>query len=281
MERVMEPAWKRYLTDYNEGLGVVYERFMLNDYLDRVLNKYPVRSVLEVPIYGMAGVSGINSVRLAQRGCQVTLVDYDAERLVGVKRIWGELGLTCETAHLPDLSRLPFPDGAFDLVWNFAALWYLPQAEATLSEIARVAARLTFIAMPNRWQVGYLLRKYALDRGFFCTIDEQWVKLGRIKRILEQSGLCIVEEGVLDVPPWPDTVMPAGEFLRKIGIRSGKMQSAFSAQSWHWSTMDYYLSKDTTLKARVERYALLDRLPLPWWLKLLWAHHHYVLGLKN
>jgi hypothetical protein len=32
-----EPVWKRYLTDYNEGLGVVYERFVLNEYLDKLL----------------------------------------------------------------------------------------------------------------------------------------------------------------------------------------------------------------------------------------------------
>ena len=29
----MELTWKHYLTDYNEGLGLVYERFVLNDFL--------------------------------------------------------------------------------------------------------------------------------------------------------------------------------------------------------------------------------------------------------
>ena len=62
------PVWQRYMTDYNEGLGVVYERFVLNDYLDGLVDRYGIRTVLEAPLYGMAGVSGINSVRLAQRG---------------------------------------------------------------------------------------------------------------------------------------------------------------------------------------------------------------------
>ena len=61
--------WKKYLTDYNEGLGLVYERLVLNDYLDRVVSRHNIHTVLEAPIFGMAGVSGINSVRLAQRGC--------------------------------------------------------------------------------------------------------------------------------------------------------------------------------------------------------------------
>ena len=72
---MIEPAWKKHLTDYDEGLGVVYERFVLNDYLERLAANYEVQTVLEAPLYGMAGVSGINSVCLARRGCDVTLVD--------------------------------------------------------------------------------------------------------------------------------------------------------------------------------------------------------------
>jgi hypothetical protein len=35
-----EPTWKRYLTDYNEGLGLVYERFVLNDFLLALRQEY-------------------------------------------------------------------------------------------------------------------------------------------------------------------------------------------------------------------------------------------------
>ena len=63
---VQAPEWKRWMTDYNEGLGLVYERFVLNDLLERLRRRYNVANVLEAPIYGMAGVSGINSVELAR-----------------------------------------------------------------------------------------------------------------------------------------------------------------------------------------------------------------------
>src|SRR5712692_2569370 len=97
--RVPEETWRKYLTDYNEGLGLVYERFVLNDYLDRIVSQHNVHTVLEAPIYGMAGVSGINSVRLAQRGCAVTLVDENAERLRGIERIWRESSLHATCGH--------------------------------------------------------------------------------------------------------------------------------------------------------------------------------------
>ena len=273
-----EPIWKKYLTDYNEGLGVVYERFILNDYLNRLVDTYRIRSVLEAPLFGMAGVTGINSVCLAQRGCDVTLVDWVDERLSGVARIWGELGLSAAFVLHQDLAHLPFEDNSFDLVWEWAALWYLPDAESLLRELVRVSRHLVFVAMPNNLQVGYLMRKYLIDRDFFNTVDERWVHMRRIKRALCEMGVQLLDQGVLDVPPWPDTVMPAAEVLKRLGIKSTKLEARFSGDGWTWSTMAHYLGQEPDLHARVMKYAWLDRAPIPWQLKLVWAHHRYVLG---
>ena len=130
-----EPTWKHYLTDYNEGLGLVYERFVLNDFLLYLKGQYGFQSVLEAPLFGMAGVSGINSVALARIKCPVTLVDEDAERLAGVERIWGELGLPAQFVLAEDWAQLPFPDKSFEFVWSWAALWHLKAPDALLSEL--------------------------------------------------------------------------------------------------------------------------------------------------
>lgn len=275
-----EPVWKRYLTDYNEGLGLVYERFILNDYLLKLVEEHDIHEVLEAPLYGMAGVSGINSVVLAQRGCQVTLVDNNGERLKGVARIWDELGLSARFVPQDPLIKLPFADGQFDLTWNWAALWHLRNAAPLLRELVRVSRRLVFVAMPNPYQVGYIIRRRFVEPEFFQTVDERWVDMGLIKSVLRAEGVEIIKEGVLDVPPWPDTVMPAAEFLRKIGIRSKKLESRFTGRGWTWSTMDYYLGRRPDLRDKALRYAWLDRLPIPWQLKVVWAHHRYVLGIR-
>ena len=123
-----EENWRRYLTDYDEGLGLVYERFVLNDFLNLLRMRFNIRSVLEAPLYGMAGVSGINDVVFARHGVQVTLVDDDPERLRGVRRIWEEdLHLPAEFVAIPPTGwdRLPFADRSFDLTWQWAGLWYL------------------------------------------------------------------------------------------------------------------------------------------------------------
>jgi hypothetical protein len=271
-------SWRRWMTDYNEGLGLVYERLVLNDFLEQLAGRHSVHTVLEAPLYGMAGVSGINSVRLAQLGMHVTLVDVNEERLRAVRGVWEELDLLDRVSFLcvPDPTRLPFPDRHFDLVWNWAALWYLGHPATSLLEMARVSGDLVFTAMPNSFQIGFLLRKYLLEPDFFGHVNEEWADINRARRVLEAEGMKLVEQGVLDVPPWPDTVMPASEVLRRLGLGS-LFQSRFQGDSWNWSTMAYYSGEQPELKARMDSYAFLERAPVPWQLKTIWAHHRYVL----
>ena len=276
-----ENTWRKYLTDYNEGLGLVYERFVLNDFLDDLRRRHAIHSVLEAPLYGMAGVSGINDVMLARAGVHVTMVDDNAERLAGVRRIWQEdLRASADTVLIPPTGwgALPFADNAFDLTWQWAGLWYLRNPADLLRELVRTSRNLVFVAMPNNIQVGYWMRKLVIDRDFFTTHDEGWTDMTRIRHILEDAGVTIFAEGVLDVPPWPDTVMPANEVLKRLGIRSKALDEQFTGEGWQWSTMAWYMDKEPELRARVMRYAWLDHAALPWQAKAIWAHHRYLLG---
>ncbi len=276
-------AWQRWMTDYNEGLGLVYERLLLNDFLDGLVERFGIRTVLEAPIYGMAGATGLNSVRFAQRGVHVTLVDVNAERLREVRRLWDELGLLDRVTFVcvPEPALFPFGSNSFDLVWNWAALWHLPAADATLGEMARVTGNLLFTAMPNRFQMGYLLRKWVLEPEFFGWVrDERWADIGRVRAVLEGAGLRLIEQGVLDVPPWPDTVMPASEVLARLGLGQ-RAQARFQGDGWAWSTMAYYRGEKPEYRTMMDQYALLERAPLPWQLKAIWAHHRFLLLQKQ
>jgi hypothetical protein len=274
-------TWRKYLTDYNEGLGLVYERFVLNDFLEDLRQRHRIHSVLEAPLYGMAGVSGINDVTLARQGVAVTMVDDNEERIQGVRRIWEQdLQLPVNLVHTPPerWHALPFADRSFDLTWQWAGLWYIQNPAGLLRELVRTSRNLVFVAMPNNLQVGYWLRKLVIDREFFAHHDEQWTDISRLRRILEIEGVEIIDQGVLDTPPWPDTVMPANEVLKRLGIRSKGLEQQFTGDNWQWSTMAYYLGKEPDLYDRVIKYAWLDHARLPWQVKAVWAHHRYLLG---
>jgi hypothetical protein len=277
----LQNSWRKYLTDYNEGLGLVYERFVLNDFLEDLRRRYAVHSLLEAPLYGMAGVSGINSYALASAGVDVTLVDDVPERIAGVERIWRQdlqQSVNLVTVDPHRWGQLPFADHSFDLTWCWAALWYIRNPAGLLRELVRTSRDLVFVAMPNTIQVGYWLRKWVIDQEFFATHDETWTNTDRIRRLLEAAGVHIVDEGVLDVPPWPDTVMPANEVLKRLGIKSKALADRFSGEGWRWSTMAYYTGQQPDLRERVMSYAWLDQAPLPWQVKAIWAHHRYLVG---
>jgi SAM-dependent methyltransferase len=266
---------------FDEGLGTVYERFMLNNFFDVLMHTYPIREVLEVPLYGMTGLTGINSAHFADTGCMVTLVDSKKEKIHEATQIWQFLPHNQKTniLHHKNLSKLPFEDSRFDLVWNFAALWHVKEADLLLSEMIRVSSNLILIMVPNKKQLGYLLRKYVLDKAFFEVVDETWAEVDKVSSVLTSLGAKMKERGVLDVPPWPDTCMPLSQILEIVRICKNRKVKA-SKGGWSWDIMSYYLGKDQSLKKKVERFSFLERMPLPWQLKAFWAHHQYVLFSK-
>lgn len=277
-------VWRKYLTDYNEGLGLVYERFVLNDFLSEIADVYAVRSVLEAPLYGMAGVSGINSIALAQKSIDVTLVDDNRERLAGIQRIWQEdLALPVNLVQVSSKGwgMLPFPDNSFDLAWEWAALWHITNPAQLVEELARISSNLVLLAMPNNLQLGYWMRKWVIEREFFVDHDESWTNMSLLRELVQNAGLRVIKQGVLDVPPWPDTVMPASEVLKRLGIRSERLQEQFEGDGWEWSTMAYYMGDEPELRDRVMKYSWLDHASLPWQLKAVWAHHRYILAQKQ
>jgi SAM-dependent methyltransferase len=284
VKTIFKRIWKlSNRRNFDEGLGTVYERFMLNGLFDSLIDSYPINNVLEVPIYGMTGLTGINSVRFADRGCKVTMVDAKRACVDEAKDLWDHLPYNDsrhEVLHHEDLSKLPFRDGDFDLVWDFAALWHVNDPAELLSEMARVSSNLVLVMIPNKKQVGYFLRKYILDKGFFDEVDEAWADAERISSVMESLGLKIKDRGVLDVPPWPDTCMPIGQILEKLKIKkNGKKKE--SKSNWHWDIMSYYLGEDQSLKERVEKYSFIETMAIPKQLKALWAHHNYMVFSKS
>jgi SAM-dependent methyltransferase len=230
----------------------------------------------------MTGLTGINSVHFVEKGCKATLVDSRKDKIDEATDLWKALTYDgrYEILYNEDLSEIPFGDRSFDLVWNFAALWHVKEANLLLSEMARISSKLVLIIVPNKKQIGYLFRKYILDKEFFKVVDEKWADIERVSSVLTSLGLRIKDQGVLDVPPWPDTCIPIGQIFEKLRIKK-KGEVKKSNRRWSWDIMSYYSRKNPTLKEKVERFSFLERMSMPWQLKSLWAHHRYVVFTKN
>ncbi|HBA53575.1 MAG: class I SAM-dependent methyltransferase [Syntrophorhabdus aromaticivorans] len=261
--------WERYFENPDEGLGTTYERFVLHQYYRKLKERYSIGSVLEVPSFGMTGISGINSMWWAHGGTKVTVADENRHRVRLIKGVWQTLGFEADFIHLnKGYAPLPFRSKSFDMGWNFAALHLVSGIDDFLGELARVAAKVIFIVTPNDQSLFQRRRRRGTGHG---THDGGSCP-GDIKDAMRRVGWHLAEEGYLDVPPWPDIAMKKEDYLRKIGLKwMGNLIGG--AKKSPVCILDYYNGKNSRMEKEVLKFSLLEHSPKAF--KRLWAHHRY------
>lgn len=127
--------------------------------LDDVLPSVAPRRVLEVG----AGEGEISD-RVRDRYPTATVVSIDLHD-DALGKEWRERGALGAFA---DVRRLPFPDGAFDLVLGIEILEHVPEPERALVEIRRVASDALVLSVPREpiWRVANVARgRYVSQLG--------------------------------------------------------------------------------------------------------------------
>lgn len=266
--------WTKYYEHPHEGLGSTYERFVVNRMLLGLCRAINAKNVLEAPIFGFSGISGINSAALAQAGLNVALCEHDARRAALVEQTWEhDLALPVKVRHTPGYNNLPFTKEEFDLAWSFFALWFVPDLAAYFAELKRTVKKAVLICVPNRGGLGYkFLASFADDPDFYREHVNPQVFIPE----LEKQGFKLVDNGFIDCPPWPDTFMAKEDLAAKVGItlpRTLKPQKPLTI-------MDWYRGGDPGMQRKIMRYTFVETWA-PDWFKGLWAHHRWYLFLKN
>jgi SAM-dependent methyltransferase len=262
--------WKQYFEDFNEGFGTTYERFILHRYFEKIKGAYSIENVLEIPSFGMTGISGINSMWWSHHGARVSIVDDNTERIEQIRKIWRETGLKTDLV-LQNNSHttLPFSDKSFDLSWNFAALHAVSDLQQFFAELTRITKKVIFICVPNENNICWLIRCGFCGSG---PSKEYSTRLITLPGTLADLGWHIKEQGYFDVPPWPDIAMKKEDLLQKIGL-CWFAKILKSKEGNRYSILDYFNGKDPALEERVLKWSFLENSPQM--LKRYWAHHQY------
>ena len=268
-------SWKQYFKNHHEGLGTTYERFILHRYFETIRNRYSIRSVIETPSFGMTGISGINSLWWAYKGCHVTILDDDKDRIDLIKEVWQEIPLPVDVIFQSyDYTSLPFEDNSFDMGWNFAAIGFVPNLNEFFKELTRISKRVIFICIPNRLNIFYRLRSMYQKKS--DTIHEEHINPAKIKRIMSKLKWKIIEQGFLDVPPWPDIAMNKEDLLQKIGLRQ-LAKRLKNREGGGICILDYFSGKKKGMEREILKYAILENTQS--FFKRYWAHHQYFVFL--
>jgi hypothetical protein len=238
-----------------EVFGITYDRAATIELQKKLVERFALKTVLESPSHGAKAAGSLYSLGFALSGCQVTLVNPETQPL----RYWNELGLADQltTTEAPEVTRLPFADNQFDLVWNFVTFTALSDPDAWLQEMIRVSRNYVFVINCNNFQLGYPWHRI-LHRVFHLPWTHGEVAFNypwRVKQWFAKYHLSPVELGTIDSPPWPDPVGFRDVRLHRAYGRHAADQSAKAVSHWDVPMIDY-------LRA--------DRLPL--WIELLKAY---------
>ncbi len=269
------------------GLGTTYERFAIYRWLASVGGNYPIRTVLEGPGDGVAGIPGIHSIPLAQKGCEVTVSLETRAQVALARRVWATQDCLANQICSRGLP-LPFSPGRFDLVWNFNRLPFL-DPESLVSEMVRLSRRYVALVTPNRRNYGIPARRlYHRRTGLPWTYGDTAVMTPRaVHELLQRAGLRILDTRWLDVPWWPDIIDPvawlaaiipgAGKLLAR-EQRAGDRRGGYR---WEPENLPYF---DPVAYAdvhqRMHRLGWMERAwPFP--LQMPFAHHFAVLAVRE
>ncbi len=274
-------------TEKDTGLGTSYERVAVARLLAALADRYTINKVLEGPTDGITGISGLNSVPLAQRGASVDLVLGDPEEVALAERAWQALGLrdrvVIRAAHGDSLGVEP---RSHDFVWNFNSLPQVASADALLDEMCEASSRFVMVFVSNTWNYGF-----PIHRLHHKVAGEEWshgnisvMNTRAVASKLADRGFKVVERMLVDVPWWPDIDSPIEEvaatflpFLKKFVSGSKRLER----YTWTVDTLPYFDDERLgELLADIEKHFAIENTGFrP--LKIFFAHHRGVLARRH
>jgi hypothetical protein len=195
------------------GLGSAYERWAVYELLKRWLEPCEVRTALEGPVDGMAGIPGLHLIPSARNGARVTVLVPDAEAAEVVRGVYRTVGIE---ENLDVRVSTEWPDETFDLVLSYSALPFVADWRGYLAAAAAHARRHLIVSVthPTSWgvYVGKALRLARLAPRKLELFDHPATR----SRVLEPELLRygrIVRDSFVDCPWWPDIPVDSGETL--------------------------------------------------------------------
>lgn len=272
--------WKKYYNDFHEGLGSSYERIIINNLLDEIHKDYEIKTVLEAPIFGFTGVTGLNSVHLTKKGCDITLVDNDVERTELVKKLLSDMIVSCDIIHTDSFNDLPLTDKSIDFSWNFSSLWFVENLERYIQELIRITNKAILICVPNQSGLGYKWQKANSEVPKEIIFNEDYINPEIFVALLKENEWKLVKHGYFDCPLWPDIGMSKESFLHSIISRKNKKDAQFINVKNPISIIDYYKGKDDGFPARMMKYSFFEKYA-PLSFKRVWSHHRWFLFVPD
>jgi len=194
---------KDLLTE-DRGLGSAYERYCLYQLFDSWTEEFGVKTMLEGPVDGMAGIAGVHGVGLAKKGVKVVSA-VPSEAHAKITRAVYEASSASENVNVvvaseADVSTLP----QSEMVVCYHALSFVSDWREYLRAIAKLATKVLIVAVcnPDNWGVTMMQTLARLQGSRSAGPPAEWrtevlaPELWNIGRVRAHT--------YFDAPWWPD-----------------------------------------------------------------------------
>ena len=255
-----------------ECFGVDYERYALGKLFKRFTRKYDIKNVLENPAAGVKAAPSIYSIGFGLAGCDVTLINGNES----AKNVWKLLGLKDKVHFVKchDIEHTSIESDSFDFVWNFATFPTADNPQELLREMKRVSKKYVAMLSVNRYNIGFPIHRtvHKYKNIPWTHGDIRFNSPQKVEQFFAANNLGIIEKGVVDCPPWPDS--PGFR-----DVRLHRMNTDLTKIEWHSNIVDYI--QDRKYPKWIKVIYCFESIPVPRTLKLLYSHLFYVLGEKK
>ncbi|GIU37442.1 type 11 methyltransferase [Shewanella hafniensis] len=143
--------------------------------------------------------NGIQLIRGHFGAGHITAVDIDPEMIAAAQSRWqarpqGLKGLSFSVA---DASSLPFADGEFDMVFDFAVFHHIPDWQAAIKDVARVLKPNGYFVIEDLYRAAIC---NPLSRRLFEHPQQNRFNHRELLLVLRQSGFDIIcDRNALDL----------------------------------------------------------------------------------
>ena len=253
-----------------EVFGVTYERFALGKLLNKLVKNYNIKRILEIPASGAKAMPSVYSLSLAESGCQVFL--FNAHPLA--KKIWQKFDFKGKVSFLEgNIYNTHLESNTFDLVWNFSVFPTAAFPEKLLKEMERVSRKFVLSFSVNAYNPGFTIHRlvHKLNNIPWTHGNIDFSFPEKMKNFFRQNGLEIEKIGLVDCPPWPDS-------LGFRDLRLHKRKIDLNELTWESPYIKHL--EENRFPGWLELIFLFEKLPLPIFIKIFYAHLFYLLGRK-
>jgi len=251
-----------------EVFGITYDRLRLDRTFAYLVDKYDIRTALELPAGGAKAMPGIYSLALARLGVDVTLFNPEPQGL----EVWDRLGLPYTVVEGDNPRSTGLDSDAYDLVWNFVTVGFEPDFNKIIKEMARVTDKYVMTVHCNGYNWGYPWHRF-LHRLFkleWTHGETAYFFPRNVKATYGGAGLLPIDFGLFDMPWWPD---PPGFRDIRLHLNGGDVVEDFD---WRAPIEEIYAKEDVPLGLKL--LGKIEDGPVPKPVRFVFSHLFFVLG---